>query len=165
MNTFPVSMPRALRHSTYAARCLAQRGFTLVELMVVVMIIGILATIAYPSYADYVIRARLVEARDGLVSLQADLERHYQDNRTYLTQGAFITPCARPQSSLPVGSFAITCVNVTANGYVLQASGRDVVAGFTLTVNETGLRQTVEAPPGWPTCPNAWVMRRGSGCA
>ncbi|HZF85333.1 MAG TPA: prepilin-type N-terminal cleavage/methylation domain-containing protein, partial [Burkholderiaceae bacterium] len=59
-----------------------QRGFTLIEVMVVVAVIGILAAIAYPSYRDYVLRGQIAEGTAGLMSLQADMERHYQNHRT-----------------------------------------------------------------------------------
>lgn len=52
-------------------------GFTLVELMIVVVIIGILAAIAYPAYFRYVVRANRVEAQTELVKAQQMLERHY----------------------------------------------------------------------------------------
>lgn len=142
-----------------------QRGFTLVELMIVVAIMAILATIAYPSYVDYMIRARLVDARTGLVSLQADLERHYQDNRSYLTTGTFVSPCGRPEADRTFGQFVVSCADLKAGAYLLEATGRNLVAGFRLTVNEQGLRQTISVPPGWSTCISGWVVRRGSVCA
>lgn len=134
------------------------------ELMIVVAIMAILATIAYPSYIDYLIRARLVDARTGLVSLQADLERHYQDNRSYMTRGTFVSPCGRPEADRTFGHFVVTCAALTTGAYVLEATGRDLVAGFRLTVNEQGLRQTTSVPPGWSTCSSGWVTRRGSIC-
>ena len=53
-----------------------QRGFTLIEVMVTVAIVGILSMIAYPSYRDYVLRGHLVDATNGLSTVRAQMERH-----------------------------------------------------------------------------------------
>lgn len=56
-------------------RC--QRGFTLIELMVVVAIIAIIAAIAYPSYSNYAYRARRADGKELLMRVAAAQERHY----------------------------------------------------------------------------------------
>lgn len=60
-----------------------QRGFTLIELMVVVAIIGLLAAIGYPSYTSYAMRANRVDATKALAQLAAQQERHFSKNNTY----------------------------------------------------------------------------------
>ncbi len=59
------------------------RGFSLVELMVVVAVVAILALVAMPAYTNYVIRGKLTEAFNQLGGLAMSLEQYYQDNRTY----------------------------------------------------------------------------------
>lgn len=59
------------------------KGFTLVELMVVVAIIGILAGIAYPSYQDSVTKSRRVDAQGVLMGFANAMERHFTENNTY----------------------------------------------------------------------------------
>ena len=57
-------------------------GFTLIELMITVAIIGILAAVAYPGYQDYVIRGKIPEATNTLSSTRVRLEQYYKDNRS-----------------------------------------------------------------------------------
>ena len=70
------------------------RGFTLIELMIAVAIVAILTMVAVPSYSSYIMRGHLADATSGLAAMRAQMERHYQDNRSYATVGTFTTPCA-----------------------------------------------------------------------
>src|SRR3984893_17159634 len=102
MNTqLPEHSP--MRHSR-------SQGFTLIELMIVVAIVAILTTIAYPNYRDYVIRGQLVDATQGLAAVRANMERYFQDNRTYLAIAgppAFTPPCTA--AVVAYGKFNINC--------------------------------------------------------
>lgn len=140
-------------------------GITLIELMVAVAIVAVLAGIAYPNYRDYVMRGHLADASTGLATMRAQMERHYQDNRTYATAGTFTTPCAAAASTRTFGSFVVACSGTpTATTYTLSAVGSGPVAGFTFTVNEADVKATTAAPTGWNTCATKWLVKRGAAC-
>src|SRR6201989_1057195 len=62
-----------------------QKGFTLIELMIVVAIIGILAAIAIPAYQDYTIRAQVTEGLNLASSIKASVAEYYSDHGTWPT--------------------------------------------------------------------------------
>lgn len=68
-------------------------GFTLVEIMIVVAIVGILASIAYPGYASYIVRSRRVEGQMALLDIMQQQERFYALHNTYI---AFSADAADP---------------------------------------------------------------------
>ena len=62
-----------------------QKGFTLIELMVTVAIVGILAAIAYPSYQNYILRTGRADGKAKLMEIMQAQERFYSQNQTYTT--------------------------------------------------------------------------------
>ena len=61
-----------------------QKGFTLIEVMIVAAIIAILASVAYPSYQDSVIKTKRAEARTALMQIMQQQERYYSQNNKYI---------------------------------------------------------------------------------
>ena len=149
--------------SAHARR--ASRGLTLIELMVALTIVGILAGIAYPNYRDYVIRGHLADASTGLSTLRAQMERHFQDNRSYATVDTFTTPCLAPVASRKFGEFTVACVGTpTATTFTLSATGEGPATGFTFTIDQADARATTAAPSGWSTCATKWMLSRSTTC-
>ena len=142
------------------------RGFTLIEVMITVAIIGILSMVAYPNYRDYLTRGQLVEATNGLATLRAQMERHFQDNRSYATVGTFTTPCAGATNTRTFGNFLVSCSGTpTDTAFTLQAVGSGPAAGFTFTVTQQDVRATTAAPTGWNTCATGWMLKKGQACS
>jgi prepilin-type N-terminal cleavage/methylation domain-containing protein len=142
------------------------KGFTLLELMIVVAIVAILTTIAYPNYRDYVIRGQLVDATQGLAAVRANMERYFQDNRTYLPIGAFTPPCGA--ANVPYGRFNISCPPIDATHFTATAVGIAApLTGFSFSVTEADVQKTVVTTPPAPAsflgCPTAWITKTG-GC-
>jgi type IV pilus assembly protein PilE len=145
-----------------------QQGFTLIELMITVAVVGILAGIAVPSYMDYITRSKIQEATSNLLAMRTKLEQYYQDNRTYANACA-----AGTVAPLPTGLkyFTITCPALTATAYTIQADGG--IAGgdqsmknFTYTIDQANTRTTTQLPTtAWGTAPiTCWVSKKGGQC-
>lgn len=140
-----------------------QKGFTLIELMVVVAIVGILASIAIPAYTSYVLRGKLTEATSELSTMRVKLEQYFQDNRSYV--GACAAGTVAP---LPAGKyFTYTCPTLTDSAFTVTATG--VAArgtdGFVYTVDQDNTKQTTDAPADWGVMPvNCWVTKKGEAC-
>lgn len=143
------------------------RGFTLIELMIGVAIVAVLAAVAVPQYTTYVTRSRLADASTGLATMRAQMERYFQDNRTFANVGTtFISPCNNAtESTRTFGNFVISCINtLDANEFTLQAAGSGPVSGFKFTINQQDVRATTAAPTGWGTCTSKWIMKKGDAC-
>ena len=126
-----------------------QRGFSLIELIVAIAIIGILTSLTVPSYRDSLRRGYVEEATALLSSGRIAVEQYYLDNRTYVA-----VPC-------PAGSnhFTITCT-APATTYRLTATGNGSVAGFVYTINQDDVRTS---SGGWGSG-NCWIVRSGDSC-
>ncbi len=137
-------------------------GFTLLELMIVVVVVAILAAVALPSYRDYVTRSQLAEAYTNLADVSTKLELYFQDNRTYV--GACAAGTVAPLPANPK-HFAFTCPTLTATTYTVQAAGSSGNAtGFTFTITQAGARATTAVPAGWTANAACWVRSKGGTC-
>lgn len=145
-------------------------GFTLIEVMTVVAVIGILAAIALPNYQEYLLRAKLVEAGSTLSQARVRLEQYYQDNRSYDAKpdkpGGDCGGGAVTAKDINRKYFDYTCVTtdeglrftVTATG---KASGG--TGAFVYTIDQSNTRKTDKAPDGWNTG-SCWITAKGQKC-
>lgn len=134
-----------------------QKGFTLIELMIVVTIIGILASIAVPAYGDYVIRGKLVDATAQLSDARVRLEQFYQDNRTYV---GWACPAATKYFTFACAQ-APSTYTVTATSNANQGLG--VAGDYAYTINEANARATTRFA-GAATASACWIMKKGDSC-
>ena len=136
-----------------------QNGVTLIELLTVIVVIGILASIAVPSYRNYLIRAQRTEATTALLNLQAAQEKFYLQNNAYTDQVAAAPPAGLGLMATTERGFydiSVTLTNVD-QGYTAAA---DPVAGAgqaddtrctQFSVTDTGARNAT-GPGGRDYC-------------
>lgn len=147
-----------------------QQGFTIIEIMIAVAIVAILAAVALPSYRDYILRGKLVDAHNALSDYRVQMEQFYQDNRRYDGGGLGGCGAATPTSKY----FTFTCAPGAAPAQTYTATATGIAAqgtsGFAFTINEANARTTAVSAPattnGWSShTPNdCWVRAKGGTC-
>ena len=148
-------------------------GFTLVELMIVVAIVGVLASIAIPAYTQYVRKSKIAEATAALAGMSVKMEQYFQDNRSYTDPGGnnaldacqqgTVAPLPNPQPP----DFTLSCPTLTTSTYTIEADGNaGSMSQVKYSIDQAGNRVTVSLPGGW-TYPNpntCWARNEGGGC-
>lgn len=135
-------------------RKLKADGFSLMELMITIAIIGILASIAYPSYQEQVAKSRRAEASGALLSAAQALERYYSANGRYTTAAGGSTLPSVFLNKVPengVAYYTIASSSASANAFTLKASRAGVMAGDDcgdFTLDETGAYSITAKPSG-----------------
>ena len=128
------------------ARARGIRGFTLIELMIVVAVVGILAAIAVPSYNDSVRKSRRAQAKADLVEYAQMAERSFTVNNSY---EPFDLPPNTPSPRQGGDARYLINAATTATTFTITAvpqSGQDADKCGTLTINQAGVKTPTAAP-------------------
>ena len=144
-----------------------QRGFTLIEVMIVVAIIGILSAIAVPAYTDYVRRAKIAEATSALSTMRVKFEQYYQDNRGYTGSCTAPTTPATTIAHRPADTqyFEFRCIpDPDANTYILVAKGVGTMLNFSYSINQANVRQTGGTGSWGQTSATCWITKKDGSC-
>lgn len=142
-----------------SARTFRVQGFTLLELMVVVAIVALLASIALPSYQEYVARGFISGATSSISEIRTRAEQWFADKRTYQDS----TATGVGFSCTPSGvakHFTITCTTPTAATFTITATGTGLMSGYTYDINQLGAK-TSTTPKSSGAC---WITKNGGSC-
>jgi type IV pilus assembly protein PilE len=126
-----------MRQHTYRLKL---HGFTLIELMITVAIIGILAAIAYPSYRQYVLQSRRADAIAGLLDLQQQAEKWRANNTTYPSQSNLTLPTS-DYYDFSISDQSSTAYTLSATAKLSQTADADCTP---LTLNQDDNREPSE---------------------
>ncbi|MGI9260539.1 MAG: type IV pilin protein [Woeseiaceae bacterium] len=118
-------------------------GITLIELMIVVVIVSILATVAFPNYQEYVARAKRNEARSALLQIATNQERFYLNNNTF-TEDMTALGFTEDPSPTPTGYYVIDVTAADASNFTATATyqrgGKEATKCETFTIDGRGAK-------------------------
>ena len=151
-------MKTQVLQSVRSDRQYRQAGFSLVELLVVLVIMGVLSALALPGYTRYVQRGNRTEVMAALLEAQHFMERYYSANGQYLSPANAVPMLPQRLQRIPIQGtvrYQLSVREATANSYLLQAvpegSMADDVCG-SLTINQTGLRGVLNSTNSVSEC-------------
>jgi type IV pilus assembly protein PilE len=124
------------------------RGFSLIEVLVTCVIVGILAAIALPSYQKQIQKTRRSDAKSALIGAAGQMERYFTERSTYATAtiGSGGVYAARTEN----GYYTLSLANLSATTYTLTATPAGAQAGDhcgTMTYTEQGVKGVTGSLP------------------
>ena len=129
------------------------RGITLIELMIVVVIISMLAAISYPSYREFVARAKRNEAKAALLQIATNQERQYLQNNIFTQDLTTLGFSTTPRFTTASGSYEIFIPNADAANFTATATYQVGDAESTkcnvFTITGAGVRTSGPDPDCW----------------
>lgn len=133
---------------SHPANTVHQRGVTLVELLIVMVIIGIMASLAYPNYREYVARAKRTEAVTALSQIAINQERFYLSNNTFTTDLTRLGFGASADVLTPSESYVINVTSADAGDFTAVATYQfsDAEASKCLTFQINAAQVKTSAP-------------------
>jgi type IV pilus assembly protein PilE len=142
------------------------RGFTLIELMITVSIVGVLAAIALPTYFQQIQRSKLNDGITKLSDAKSKMDKFFFDQRTYQNTAGNACGITFPTVAGKDDYFLITCAAPTATTYQITATGvpaNGLSAAFIYTVANNGLKSS-SGPAGWAGAATCWAVRKDGSC-
>lgn len=106
---------------------LSNRGFTLIEVMIALVVVGLLSALAYPSYQQQVAKGRRTDAKQSLLELSQRMERYYTERGTYV--GAALGAAGLYPSVTNGGFYDLSITAQTLDGFTVQATPRGAQVG------------------------------------
>ena len=139
------------------------RGFTLIEMMIVVAVIGILSAIAIPSYMSYIQKSRRVDAKNAVLDLAGREERYFSINNAYTNDGAALGFSALPLDVNSSGSSYYSLnvtITTTPPGFVATATPTGAqtndAACYAFRVNQLGVQSNIDSGGSALTGTGCW---------
>ena len=151
-------MKTQVLQSARSDRQYRQAGFSLVELLVVLVIMGVLSAVALPGYTRYVQRGNRTEVMAALLEAQHFMERYYSANGQYLSPANAVPMLPQRLQRIPLQGtvrYQLSVREATVNSYLLQAVPEGSMAGDVcgnLTINQTGLRGVLNSTNSVSEC-------------
>lgn len=129
------------------------RGITLIELMVVVVIVGILASVAYPNYQEFTARAKRNEARAALLRIATNQERFYINNNTFTDDLTSLGFAKTPTVQTETGYYVIEVTSANASNFTATATylrgGSEAGKCLTYTIDGRGTKSSSPDSDCW----------------
>lgn len=141
------------------------KGFTLVEVMIVVVLLAILAAVGYPQYTNHVATSYIAEAHADLMDYKNKMESYYQDEKSYRS-GTSGSTCGVQAGAYNTSGkkFAYACTADEESFTITATSSVPLLEGIGFTINNNGAKQTFKGTIATIAQATCWAKKRGGEC-